>query len=61
METDAVQTKDSCMSECPPPALSACVLEGEWRETLHAELSGVRAENPRQSLGVCMLQKACII
>lgn len=60
-ETDAVQTKDSCTSECLPPAFSACVWEGGRRETLHAELSGVLAELPRQFLGVCMLQNPQLI
>lgn len=48
------------MSECPP-ALSACVLEGERRETLPAELSGMRAQKPKQFLGVCILPNPKLI
>lgn len=54
-ETDAVHTNDSCISECPPTAFSACC-RGRWKERLHAELSGERAELPRQSLDVYTLQ-----
>lgn len=46
-ETDAVQTNGLRISECPPPAFSAWALEGERRETLHAELSREQAELPR--------------